>query len=285
MIPAPFEYLSPRSVTEAVDFLSRHGEEARLIAGGQSLVPLMKLRLARPKYLIDLGRLSELNFIREEGDKIVLGALTTHAQIENSELLKKRSPLLPQTAVTIGDVQVRNQGTIGGSLTHADPAADMPAAILALRAELKAVGPKGERWMKAEEFFVAIFTTALSPDEILTEVRIPVLERARTAYLKAASKASAFAVAGIAVCLQLDQDRNCKEIAIGVTGVTDRAYRAQGVEKALNGKKPETRLIEQAAVEVTRGIDVTEDVNASKEYRSHIARITTTRAIHAAMKS
>jgi carbon-monoxide dehydrogenase medium subunit len=285
MTPTKFEYEAPRSLKKAVSLLARHGEEAKLLAGGQSLVPLMKLRLARPKFLIDLSGIRGLNYIRRKGDSIHIGALTTHSQIEESRLLQRLCPLLPQTASQIGDVQVRNQGTLGGSLAHADPTADLTAAVLALNAELKAVGPKGERWIGASDFFLGFLTTLLEPDEILTEVKVPVMDRAKTAYLKAAQRASGFAVVGIAVKLKLNHQDICEEIAIGVTGVTDKPYRAQSVEAAIRGNGLERTLIEQAAATITDGIDVIEDINGSKEYRSHLARVYTVRAIQAASQS
>ncbi len=282
MIPAAFDYFAPTSLQEALNLLASHKEDAKVIAGGQSLVPLMKLRLARPKVLIDLSRICGLNSITERGDSIIIGALTTHAQLESSDLLKRRCPLLPQTATTIGDVQVRNQGTIGGSLAHADPAGDLPAAIMALGAGIKAVSARGERWIKAEDFFLGLLTTAIEPDEILTEVKVPVFNKLKTAYLKAARRAAGFAVAGIAVCLDRDQNGICGDIAIGVTGVTDKAYRAHKVEQNLRGTKLELKLLEEAASQVTDGIDVNEDINGSKEYRSHLACVYTVRAILAA---
>ena len=284
MIPASFEYFSPRSVKEAIDLLSSH-EDAKLLAGGQSLVPLMKLRLAKPRYIVDLNRIPGLDSIREDGDHIFIGGLTTHAQLEHSDLLKQKCPLLPQTAATIADVQVRNQGTLGGSLAHADPAGDMPAAILALGAEMKAVGPNGERWIKAEDFFLGFLMSTLEPDEILTEIKVPILNGVKTVYLKAAQRASGFAVVGVAACLKLDKSGICEDMTIGVTGVTDKPYRAEGVEKMLRGKKLEAKLIEEAAAEVTRDTDVIEDINGSKEYRSHLARVYTARAIETALKA
>ena len=285
MIPSAFEYFAPTSLTQAFELLSIYKEDVKLIAGGQSLVPLMKLRLAKPRYLIDLTRIPDLSYVRQESGTIRIGALATHAQIEHSELLKTHSPLLPQTTATIGDVQVRNQGTLGGSLAHADPAGDLPAAILAVEAEMKASGPSGERWIKAEDFFVGFLTSCLAPDEILTEVKIPLRRGSKTAYLKAAQRASGFAVAGVAVCLELAKDGRCEDIAIGVTGVADKAYRAADVEKMLRGNRFEPALIEQAAAGVTRGIDPLEDINGSKEYRSHLARVYTVRAIQAALAS
>ena len=284
MIPATFEYHSPRSLREAIDLLSAK-EDVKILAGGQSLVPLMKLRLAKPKHLIDLGRIPGLNTIKEQGESILIGALTTHAELESSELLRRRCPLLPQTASTIGDVQVRSQGTIGGSLAHADPAGDLPAAVLALGAEIKAVGPRGERWIRTEDFFFGLLMTALGPDEILTDIKVPVLERARTAYLKAAQRTSGFAVVGVAACLKLDPAGGCEEIALGITGVTDKTYRPDDVENRLRGKKLETKLIEEAASGVCRNVDVVDDINGSKEYRTHLARVYTFRAIEAALRA
>lgn len=284
MIPGSFEYHSPATLKEAIDLL-RSREDAKILAGGQSLVPLMKLRLAKPAHLIDLSRIRDLSFIREQGQSIAIGAMTTYAEIEESPLLLRRCPLLPQTASAVGDVQVRSQGTLGGSLAHADPAGDMPATILALGAEIKAVGPRGERTIKAEDFFLGLLMSALEPDEILAEITIPILEQSKTAYLKAAQRASGFAVVGIAVCLQLDSAGACREIRIGVTGVGDKVYRAEAVEKQLLGKKLEAGLAQKAAADVTSGVDVIEDINGSKEYRSHLASVYTVRAIEAALKS
>lgn len=284
MIPAGFEYHSPQSLRDAVDLLSGK-EDVKILAGGQSLVPLMKLRLAKPKHLIDLGRIPGLNTVKEQGDSILIGALATHAEIEGSELLRRRCPLLPQTASTIGDVQVRSRGTIGGSLAHADPAGDLPAAVLALGAEIKAVGPRGERWIRAENFFFGLLMTALEPDEVLTGIKVPVLERARTAYLKAAQRTSGFAVVGVAVCLKLDSAGGCEEIALGITGATDKTYRAVDVESRLRGKKLDTELIEEAASGVCRNVDVVDDINGSREYRTHLARVYTVRAIEAALRA
>ena len=285
MFPNRFEYLSPSSLEEALSLLQTHPDEAKLLAGGQSLISLMKLRLANPKYLIDLGRIADLNHLRDDGDKFSIGALTTYAQIKESEPLRNKCPLLPQSACVVGDAQVRNRGTLGGSLAHADPHGDMPAAILALEAELKVVGPNGARWIKADDFFVTMFTTALAPDEILTEIRVPALDGEKSVYLKAARRPSDFAMVGVALRLKIGPDQTCEKIAIGVTGVTDRPYRAVGVEKALREKKLTSKIIEEAAAQVTEGIDVMEDINASKAFRSHLARLYTARAIESALQA
>jgi len=285
MIPAPFEYFAPASLREALGLLSDYKDDVKLLAGGQSLVALMKLRLAKPKYVIDLNRIPGLNYIRAEKDSIRIGALATHAEIEQSETIRRNCPLLSEAAATIGDAQVRNQGTLGGSLAHADPAGDMPAAILALDAEMKAAGPAGERWIKAEDFFVGFLTSSLEPEEILTEIKVPVFPGSRSAYLKAAQRASGFAVVGVAVRLRLGANSACEDIAIGVTGVADKAYRARDAENILKGNKPEDGLLERAAAKALEGVDPLEDINGSKEYRAHLARVYIVRAIRAALAS
>src|SRR5215813_5126968 len=185
MIPGSFEYYAPRSLGDAIKYLTAHKDDIRILSGGQSLLPLMKMRLSKPGYILDIGRISSLDSIVEEGNSLIIGALVSHAQIEDSELLKKQCPLLPQTATTIADVQVRNRGTIGGSVAHADPAGDWPAAIVALEADIKIVGPRGERWVKCDEFFLGLLMSVLEPDEIVTAVKVPVTGTDKTAYLKA----------------------------------------------------------------------------------------------------
>jgi aerobic carbon-monoxide dehydrogenase medium subunit len=285
MIPAAFEYYSPRSLNEAVAVLSAHKDDVKVLSGGQSLLPLMKMRLSKPGYVVDIGRIPGLDAIAEEGQSIVIGAMATHAQLESSELLKARCPLLPQTATTIADVQVRNRGTIGGSIAHADPAGDMPAAILALDAEIKAFGPNGERWIKAGEFFLGLLMSVLEPDEIVTAVKVPVTAGEKTAYLKAAPRSSGFAVVGAAVRMALVASGACNRIAVGITGVSDKAYRAGRVEQMLLGKKLDMQLIETAAAEATHNIEVVQDINGSVEYRTHLTHVYVARAIQAALQS
>ena len=282
MIPSEFDYIAPQTLDEALRALADHGEEAKLLAGGHSLLPLMKLRLANPKLLIDLRKIPGLNEIRQEKDRIIVGALATHYQIESSELLKRKCPLLPQTACMIGDVQVRNRGTIGGSLSHADPAADWPAAILALGAELKLRGPKGERSAAAEEFFLGPMSTVVEPTEILTEISAPAFERrCGSAYLTMTQQASGFAIVGVAVWLRVVGQR-CEDIGIGVTGLSDKPFRAYGVEKRLRGNKLTPKLIEESASQIANGIDPLADLHASGEFRAHLARVYTARAIREA---
>jgi len=285
MFSNQFEYFAPKSLEEALALLSTYQDDAKVLAGGQSLLSLMKLRLANPKVLIDLGHIADLDYLRADGEKLNIGARTTYTQIKESELLRNKCLLLPKTASVVGDAQVRNRGTIGGSLAHADPHGDMPAAVLALQAELKAVGPKGARWIKAEDFFVAMFGTALAPDEVLTEIRAPVLDGDRSVYLKAARRPSDFAMVGVALRLRVGPDQTCERITIGITGVTDKPFRGVAVEMALRGQKLNAKIIEDAAACVTDGVDVAEDIHASKKFRSHLARLYTGRAIQAAMTS
>ena len=282
MIPAPFDYQRATSLDDAFAKIRAANGAGKFIAGGHSLVPVMKLRLSEPAVLIDIARIPGLSGIRQQGDTIEIGAATVHHEVATSALLQKVCPMLADTAATIGDPQVRNRGTLGGSLAHADPAGDMPAAILAVDAELKASGPSGERWIKAEDFFVGFLTSALEADEILTEIKVPIKSGGKSVYLKAAQRASGFAVVGVAVRLTV-ANGNCNDIAIGITGVTDKAYRAKNVEQALKGKKLEAELIERAALRVVDGVDLLEDINGSKDYRAHLARVYTARAIKAAL--
>jgi carbon-monoxide dehydrogenase medium subunit len=283
MIPGSFEYYAPRSLSDAVNFLAAHRDDVKILSGGQSLLPLMKMRLSKPEFVVDIGRIPGLDTIAQEGNHIVIGAMATHAQIEYSDFLKKNCPLLPQTATTIADVQVRNRGTFGGSIAHADPAGDWPAAILALDAEIKVFGPNGERWVKADDFFLGLLMSVLEPDEIVTAIRVPVTGNDKTAYLKAAPRSSGFAVVGVAVRIAVDSAGNCSRAAVGITGVTDKAYRAERVEQMLTGKKLDAQLIENAATEATRNIEVVEDINGSAEYRKHLTEVYVDRAIESAL--
>ncbi|HJQ69486.1 MAG TPA: xanthine dehydrogenase family protein subunit M [Blastocatellia bacterium] len=280
MIPAQFDYLAPQTLDEAVRLLGEHADEAKILAGGHSLIPAMKLRLAMPQVLIDLGRIRDLSYIREEGDQIRIGAMTTYYEIESSERLREICPLLPETASQIGDVQVRNKGTIGGSLAHSDPAADLPAAIIALNAEMVAVGANGDRVIKADDFFVDLMTTALEPGEILREIRVPVpASGSLQAYAKMAQPASGFAVVGVAVNITRDQGGVCRAAGIGVTGVASKAYRATASEQALIGKSLDDQAIDGAASVITDGASINGDLFASTEYRKHLAEVYAGRAL------
>jgi carbon-monoxide dehydrogenase medium subunit len=277
MYPANFDYKRPATVDEAIALLTKHGDDAKVLAGGHSLIPAMKLRLARPAVVVDIGRIPTLNYIREAGGAIAIGAMTTHQEIETSSLLREKSPLLAETASHIGDMQVRNRGTIGGSLAHADPAADYPAAILALDAEIDLVGPRGKRTVKAPAFFVDLLQTAIGPDEILTEIRVPLTAKT-VAYEKTEQKASGFALAGVAAVVGPDG------IRIGITGVAATAYRAVAVEQALAAQRsPGAAAIAAAAAHAADGIEPLGDIHASPEFRAHLAEVNTRRAIERAL--
>jgi aerobic carbon-monoxide dehydrogenase medium subunit len=283
MIPGSFEYFAPRSLSDAVKFLSEHRDDVKILSGGQSLLPLMKMRLSKPGFVVDIGRLPGLDEITEAGDHLVVGPLVTHTQIEASDLLKAKCPLLPQTATTIADVQVRNRGTIGGSIAHADPAGDWPAAIVALDAEIRVFGPNGERWVKCDDFFLGLLMSVLEPDEIVTAVKVPVTGNDKTAYMKAAPRSSGFAVVGVAVRLAVDAGGTCSRAAIGITGVTDKAYRPERVQQMLTGKRLDASTIQQAAAEACRNIEPIEDINGSAEYRKQLTEVYVVRTIEAAL--
>ncbi|MBM3835657.1 MAG: xanthine dehydrogenase family protein subunit M [Verrucomicrobia bacterium] len=277
MIPSAFEYLRPQTFDDAINLFAQHGENAKILAGGHSLIPTMKLRLAQPKVLIDLGRIADLNYIREQDGKIAVGAMATHHQIETSELLREKCPLLCEVAPQIGDVQVRNRGTIGGSLAHADPAADWPAAILALDAELEVAGPDGARVIQAKKFFVDLFQTALKPNELLREIRLPATSKA-VAYVKFAQRASGFAIAGAAVVIRPES----KAVGIGITGVAAKAYRATASEKKLEGQPLASENIAAAADKASNRVEALNDIHASADFRKHLARVNTKRALELA---
>ena len=284
MIPAQFDYQAPKTLNEAINLLAQHPDDAKVLAGGHSLIPAMKLRLAQPALLVDIGRIKDLSYIREDGNQILIGATTTHYQIESSALLKNICPLLPECAAHIGDVQVRNKGTVGGSLAHADPAGDWPAAIIALRASLVVTGPSGDRVIAADDFFVDLLTTSMKAGEILREIRIDKPQgRFGQAYQKVPHPASGFAVVGVAVTLNLASDGSCQSSGVGITGVASKAYRATGVESALANKKLDDATIADAASHAADGVDANSDLHASGEYRRHLAQVHTRRAISSAI--
>lgn len=282
MIPADFDYVVAKSLDEAVSLLAKHKDDAKLLAGGHSLLPAMKLRLMQPKVLIDISRIKDLSYIREDGGQIRIGAATTHFQIETSDLLRRACPLLPETATNLGDMQVRNKGTIGGSVAHADPAADWPAAVIALNAEIVAVGPKGERAIKSDDFFVDMLTTALQPGEVVKEIRFAAPKgRVGQAYMKVRHPASGFAVVGIAVTVSVDGGK-CSSCGVGVTGVSPKPYRAKGVEGELKGAALDAKTLGAAASHAADGAQLNSDLFASGEYRKHLAQVYTRRALETA---
>lgn len=283
MIPAAFDYAVPETLDEAVKLLADHGDVAKVLSGGHSLLPLMKLRLARPEIVVDLRKIAELRGIHRDGARLVLGAAATHAEIAASAEVRDACPLLVETAGRIGDPQVRNAGTIGGSVVHADPAADWPAALLALGATVHLRGASGMRTVPAGEFFVGLLQSAAKTGEILTSVTVPVPETPRAAaYLKMAQSASGFALCGVAVQLAPGGGA-AASAAIGITGVAETPYRAADAEAALaGGPLDDARIDAAAAKAVPAGARVLSDVHASEAYRRHLASVFVRRALRAA---
>lgn len=280
MYPAQFDYHSPASVQEAISLLGRLKDDAKLLAGGHSLIPMMKLRLAQPKHVIDMRKIPGLSGIKEDGGAISIGALTTHYAVESSSLLKQKCPLLAETAGTIGDPQIRNMGTVGGSLAHADPAADYPAAVIALGAEFVAEGPKGKRTIRVDDFFKGLLTTAIQADEILVEIRIPSWPAGTgMSYMKFPHPASRFAVVGVAAVVTADG----KKVGVGITGAGTKAVRAKGVEAALAGKTLDAATLKAAAEKAADGVDVQADLQGSVEYKTHLLKVYCRRALEAAL--
>jgi aerobic carbon-monoxide dehydrogenase medium subunit len=284
MYPAAFEYHAPATVKDALKLLDKL-EDAKILAGGHSLVPMMKLRLAQPKNLIDLRKVTGLSGIKEEKGALVVGAMTTHWEIESSDVLKGKVPVVSETAAMIGDPAVRNKGTIGGSLAHADPAADMPATAIALGFEFVCEGAKAKRTVKVDDWFQGLMSTALKDGELLTQVRIPVWPAGSgAAYLKFPHPASRFAVVGVCAAVTLDKSGTCTKASVGVTGAGTHAVRAKGVEAGLVGKQLDAATIEAAAQKAAEGVDVQADLQGSVDYKSHLCRVFAKRAIDAAVK-
>jgi carbon-monoxide dehydrogenase medium subunit len=282
MFPAEFSYAAPASVAEAVQLLRQSGDgDVKVLAGGQSLLPLLKLRLAEPRLLVDLRRIPELRGIREEGDAVVIAPMTTYFEVLKSPIAARRVPMLVEAAQEVGDMQVRARGTIGGSLAHADPAGDMPAVALALDATLTATGPSGARTIPVSDFFVEMMTTALAPDEVLTAIRFPAtnVRGTGTAYVKHRHPASGYAVVGVAAVVRLDADGTCREARVAITGAGSRPTRATAVEQALGGKRLSEENLAQASESAADGLDLMADTYASSEYRAHLTQVLTKRAL------
>jgi carbon-monoxide dehydrogenase medium subunit len=285
MYPAAFEYHAPGSVQEAIGLLGKL-DDAKILAGGHSLVPMMKLRLAQPKHLIDLRKVPGLSGIKEEGTTIVIGAMTTHWEVESSKLLQAKCPVVSDTAKIIGDPAVRNKGTIGGSLAHADPAADMPATVIALGAEMVCQGTTSRRTVKVDDWFQGLMSTALGENELLVEIRVPALAAGTgSAYMKFAHPASRFAIVGAAAVITVDKQGTCTKAGVGITGAGTKAVRAKGVEAGLVGKRLDAATIEAAAAKAADGVDVQADLQGSVEYKSHLCRVFARRAVEAALKN
>jgi carbon-monoxide dehydrogenase medium subunit len=279
MYPASFEYHTPTTLAEAIALLGRYGDEAKVLSGSQSLIPLMKLRLAQPAHVVDLRKVDGLTGVREVQGVLQIGALTTHAVLAKSELLRAKLPMAAEAAGQIGDAQVRNLGTVGGSLAHADPSADWPAVLTALDASVVLAGPQGERTLKVEQLIVGPLTTALEPGEILTQVRVP-LPPARTAgaYEKLPHPASRFAVVGVAAEISLDARNTVQWSRIAITGLGSKVTRAKGVEAALQGKAADPAAIKSAAARAAEGLELRADLSGSAAYKAQLAAVYTERA-------
>ncbi len=284
MIPTAFNYRKAGSVDEALSLLKEHGADAKLLAGGHSLLPAMKLRLNMPGTLIDIGRIPELRYIREAGDAIAVGAAATHHDIARSKALQQKLPIMCEAAELIGDVQVRNKGTLGGSLAHADPAADWPAVMLALEATIVVKGPQGERRIAAADFFNGFYMTALAEDEIITEIRLP-LPPANTgmSYQKFMQPASRFAIVGCAAVVT-KKGNTCERVRVAFTGVSEAPFRDEKVEAALSGQPADADHIAKAAGQAAADVSIMSDHFASEEYRQHLTRVYAKRALTAAAK-
>jgi len=284
MTPGTFDYHAPTTVDETIRLLGQYGDEAKVLAGGHSLLPMMKLRFAAPGHLIDLNRIKELKGIREQGGVIHIGAMTTESELIASELLQKKCPLIPEAARWIADPQVRNCGTIGGDIAHGDPGNDHPAVMLVVEASFVLRGPGGERVVPADGFFLGMYSTQLEAGEILTEIRVPAVAKGSGhAYSKLKRKTGDFATAAAAVQLQLD-GKTCKKIHIALTNAGPTALKAAGAEAVLSGKVIDDGLIEQAVSKAMEICDPAEDQRGDREYKTHMAGEMTRRAIRQALE-
>jgi CO/xanthine dehydrogenase FAD-binding subunit len=283
MKPSAFEYFDPSTVREAVELLQRHSDDAKILAGGQSLIPMMNFRVARPKVLIDINKIKELDYIREEKDELVIGGLVRERTLEVSPLIAKKCPILAEAISQIGHLPVRTRGTIGGSLVHADPSAEIPVVICALGGKMKVVGPSGERTLAADEFFLTYLTSALEPGEILVEVRIPTLP-ANTgwSFMELSRRHGDFGIVVVASILFMENKEACRKASITLGGVAPTPLRAAAAEKILAGRKLTEELIREAAVKAAGMTEPESDYHASAEYRKEMARVFTQRSLQEA---
>jgi aerobic carbon-monoxide dehydrogenase medium subunit len=280
MIPAPFDYHAPASLSEAIALLQRHGDQAKVLSGGQSLLPLLKLRVGAAGHLVDIGRIPGLEYIKEEDGFLKIGGRTREAAIERSDLIKTRYPILHDTALVIADPLVRNRATVGGNLAHADPSNDHPATMLALGAEVTATGPNGQRAIPIDQFFTGFYSTALAPDEILTEIRIPIPPaKSGGAYVKLERKVGDFATAAAAAQVTLGAGGDIERAGIGLTAAGPTPIKAQEAERFLLKKKPDAATLAEAARLAAGAASPTADRRGTVEYKREMARVLTTRAL------
>jgi len=280
MKPSAFEYFAPSTVKEAIGLLERHGEEAKVLAGGQSLVPLMNFRVARPKVLVDINGLKELNYIREEKNELLIGGLTRERALEVSPLVQKKCPLLAEAISHIGHVPIRVRGTIGGSLVHADPTAEIALVVCALEGKMKVAGPAGERVLRAEEFFVTYLTSALEPSEILVEVRIPTFPpNTGWSFQEVSRRHCDFAIVSVAALLFMGDQNRCQKARLALGGVAPTPLRVKEAEELLSGREITEPLIMEAALKTAQATEPESDYHASAEYRRNLARVLTQRSL------
>jgi carbon-monoxide dehydrogenase medium subunit len=285
MIPPSFEYLRPSTIPEAIALLKQHGDDAKILSGGQSLIPMMKLRLARPAHLIDINRIAGLEYIKEDGGYLKIGGLTREADLESSPVIKSRFPIIHDTAAVIADPQVRNMATVGGNLAHGDPANDHPATMLALGAEIVATGPAGERTISIDQFFLSIFETALAPGEILTEIRIPLpAAHSGGAYIKIERKVGDFATVAVAAQVTIDGKGICAYAGIGLTNVGPVPIKARKAEQFLLGKQLDDANIKRAAVLASDESEPSSDLRGPAEYKKAMVKELTKRALQRALE-
>jgi aerobic carbon-monoxide dehydrogenase medium subunit len=280
MIPPAFEYLRPKTLPEAIAFLQQYGDDAKILSGGQSLIPMMKFRLARPGHLVDINRISGLSYIKEEGGYLKIGGLVREAELEDSPLIRQKYPILFDTSRVIADPQVRNMATLAGNLAHGDPANDHPATMMALGAEIVAVGPEGERVIPVNGFFITLFTTDLQHDEIVTEIRIPIPPpRSGGAYLKLERKVGDFATAAVAAQVTVDEGGICQKAGIALTNVGATPIKAAKAEELLQGKKLDETSITQAAQLAAEAAQPSSDLRGPEEYKRGLVKELTRRAL------
>lgn len=285
MFPASFGYVAARSVKEALELIAKHGEDGKLLAGGHSLIPAMKLRLQSPGMLIDLGTVPSLRGVKVDGNQLVIGALTVHADVAASDLVRKHVPGLSDAASVIGDVQVRNRGTIGGSVAHADPAADLPVILTALNASFTVQSPSGSRAIAVDDFFTDFYTTAMNANEILTEIRVPIpTSGTGTAYAKLPHPASGYVVVSAAALITRQASGTCAAARVAIGGLGSGPIRAIPTEMELQGKPLTSQVIAAAAAKAAEETDPVEDSYASTEYKQHVAAVYARKAIEAAVE-
>ncbi|MGP0088390.1 MAG: FAD binding domain-containing protein [Xanthobacteraceae bacterium] len=283
MKPAPFAYIAARSLEEALSAKADYGDEGMFLAGGQSLMPAINFRLAQPAILIDINALQDLDGVRDETNGMCIGAMTRYRTLERNTALRREQPLVSEAIPQIGHPQIRNRGTLGGSLANADPASELPAVMLALGARMRAQSLRGERWIEADDFFVGALTTSLAADEILAEVEIPrAPPRTGTCFMEVARRLGDFALMGVAATLTLDQDGRCTDARLAFCSAGDRPVRAEDASRSLKGMRPADAEIRQAAALAQAAIDPAGNVHASKQYQRHLAGVLTRRALRTA---